>query len=85
MDKNSDEALVIKEGLEKTSIIAVTDSNGVITYVNDEFCKISGFQEVELIGYTHKLINSKHHSGSFFKKTFAFLSEYFQTILIKID
>lgn len=71
---NLNEALVIKEGLEKTSIIAVTDSQGVITYVNEEFCKISGFVSKELVGKTHRLINSGFHSKDFFKSMWSTIS-----------
>ena len=68
MSENIHESQVIKEGLEKTSIIAVTDSKGVLTYVNDKFCEISGYEESFLLGKTHKIINSSFHPVSFFKE-----------------
>ena len=33
-----------------------TNSKGIITYVNDEFCKISGFSQEELIGKSHNIV-----------------------------
>ena len=36
-----------KEAIEKSNIISKTDTNGIITFVNDEFCKISGYSKQE--------------------------------------
>lgn len=42
--------------IDKSSIVSKTDLDGIITYVNDEFCKISGYTRDELIGGTHKIV-----------------------------
>lgn len=45
-----------KEAIESTNIISKTDINGVITFVNDEFCAISGYSKEELLGKNHNII-----------------------------
>lgn len=53
--------------LDQTVIIAMTDSTGKITYVNELFTKMSKYEADELIGATHSIINSGYHSKEFFK------------------
>lgn len=48
--------------VDKNSIISRTDKNGIITFVNDNFCKTSEYTKEELIGNTHNLV--KHPDNS---------------------
>ncbi|WP_339675269.1 sensor histidine kinase [Cyclobacterium marinum] len=57
-----------KNGIDKAFILAITDKYGVITEVNETFCKISKYGENELIGKTHSILNSGHHDKQFFTK-----------------
>ena len=56
-----------KEAIEKSNIISKTDVNGIITFVNDEFCKISGYTQEELIGSNHNIVRHPDVSASKFK------------------
>lgn len=57
----------INFALNQTAIVAVTDISGVITYANEKFCEISKYKSEEIIGRTHQILNSGHHSSDFFK------------------
>jgi len=57
-----------KEAIEKTNIISKTDINGVITFVNDEFCKISGYTKEELLSQKHNIVRHPDVPDSKFKE-----------------
>jgi PAS domain S-box-containing protein len=63
--KSSKEITDYKHALNQSSIISVTDQNGIITHVNENFCKNSKFSEFELIGQDHRILNSGYHSNAF--------------------
>ncbi len=56
-----------KFALDQSTIISITDENGIIKSVNDSFCKVTKYSREELIGKSHSVVNSKYHSADFFK------------------
>jgi PAS domain S-box-containing protein len=56
-----------KEAIEKSNIISKTDKEGIITFVNDEFCKISGYSKKELVGQNHNIVRHPDVPASTFQ------------------
>ena len=45
-----------KKAIDVSTIVSKTDKRGIITYVNDAFCKISGYTKEELVGKPHNIV-----------------------------
>jgi PAS domain S-box-containing protein len=60
--KHAEAAMRENDALLRTihmhSIVSVTDRRGRIVEVNDSFCRISGYRADELVGQTHRVVNS---------------------------
>lgn len=64
----------LKSAIDEAAIVAITDKRGVITYVNKKFTEISKYSREELIGNTHKIVNSRYHSSEFFQELWKTIS-----------
>lgn len=58
----------VRTALNESSILAITDKQGIITFVNNKFCEISKYTKDELIGNDHRILNSGVHQSDFFKE-----------------
>ncbi|MDH3617192.1 MAG: ATP-binding protein [Nitrosopumilus sp.] len=56
-----------KEALDKSANVLITDVDGNIVYVNDDFCEVSQFSREELLGQNPRMVNSYYHDKAFFK------------------
>lgn len=68
LKKSIQELMDFKFALDESSIVAITDARGIITYVNEQFSRISKYPKEELVGQDHRILNSGHHSEGFFKE-----------------
>ena len=61
----------LAELLNESSIVCITDRNGIILSVNSRFCNLSGFSNDEIVGKSFKAINSFQHPPQFFEDLWA--------------
>lgn len=62
------------EVMDEHLLVSVTDLEGRILYANTRFCTVSGYTERELIGNSHRLINSGAHDPPFFQELWETIS-----------
>jgi len=60
-----------KTAVDYTALVSKTDIHGKITYVNENFTKVSQYSKDELLGQDHNLIRDENMSSFMFKKLWA--------------
>lgn len=55
------------DALNKVAIVSKTDAKGVITFVNDFFCDVAGYNKEELIGEPHNIVRHPDMPKTIFK------------------
>lgn len=68
---------LIKSLLDATgqgALIAVTDVQGTILYVNDKFLEIAKYDKDEIIGQNHRILKSGEHPPEFYKQLWETIS-----------
>ena len=48
-------------------IVTETDAKGIITFANDDFCKIAGYKKEELLGSPHNMVRHSDMPKAAFK------------------
>ena len=66
LQNNLKELKDYKFALDQSAIVSITNANGVILSVNDNFCQISKYSRDELVGQNHNIVNSRFHTSAFF-------------------
>ncbi|MFB2937642.1 PAS domain S-box protein [Aerosakkonemataceae cyanobacterium BLCC-F154] len=75
LQKSHKELTDFKFALDESAIVAITDNQGTIQYVNNKFRQISGYSDEELLGQNHRILNSKYHSKAFFQEMWQTISQ----------
>ncbi len=59
---------ILTRAIENAPVsVVITDTKGVITYVNPYFCKQTGYSKKEAVGETPRILRSGEHDESFYK------------------
>ena len=66
--KNLNFLLQYQNIVDDSAIVSKTDTKGIITYANDEFCKMSGYKKDELIGKPHNIIRDPNTPSNIYKQ-----------------
>ena len=83
LQRKSQEFDDLQNALGVSEIISKSNKDGIITYVNDKFCEVSGYSREELIGSSHNIIRHPDSKDKIFKKMWNTIKnkEVFKTVI----
>lgn len=58
----------LMQTLGSHAIVSISNAQGDIIFANSNFCRISGYNQAELLGQNHRLIKSAMHSDAYWIK-----------------
>jgi sigma-B regulation protein RsbU (phosphoserine phosphatase) len=58
----------LRYAVNQAAMVGMTDRDGRIIYTNEKFSEASGYGREELVGQTHRVVNSGFHPPTFFKE-----------------
>lgn len=64
-----------KRAIDSSSIVSKANVHGEITYINDNFCHVSGYRKSELLGQSHNIVKHPSVPDSFFSSMWKTLSQ----------
>lgn len=64
-----------KTAVDDSTIVSKTNTKGIITFVNDKFCEISGYTKEELIGNKHSMVRHVDMKKSIFEEMWKTIKE----------
>jgi len=65
----------ISDALDSSTIVSITDVDGDITFVNEQFLEVAKFTNEELIGENHRLLQSGFHAPEFYQVVWSTISK----------
>lgn len=56
----------LQQAMDSSAIVSMTDTQGAITYANDNLCRISRYSSEELLGQNHRLLKTELHPEEYY-------------------
>ncbi len=64
----------LKFAMDQAALVTVNDATGNFVYVNDKFCQVFGYERGQLLGRSHRMLNSGLHPVGFYEELWATVS-----------
>lgn len=63
--KSNEEIKVYKDIIDEINMVSTYDKQGKITYINDNFTKVTKYTEREILGESYQILHSGYHSQEY--------------------